>query len=198
MQKIICCDNYIEELTKNEQLKQSSFVYFTTGVVSGFISIYLADKIIKIKEQVDVNKLLDDNPEFYLYLSGAISGGVGGMLLPYVNPNLTPAMFTIISIVTLETVKYFFCQELLDPHELLRLVINDSILVTLIVKFLNIFFDNDDDDNEQITFTNQIGQILLFNFVLNTVIIFSKSFLDNIFNIENDNLINSVVQLVDN
>ena len=173
---------------KKNKLKKA-YISALVGMIVAVAGIYIVNVIFNLLEKKKFNEIFKVSSSWQLYYAAVIAGGINGILVVFLKPELYRFAAVIISTLVYEVIAGLTGQTTLDNNSLVRAIVRDIFLIFFIIDLYKKLFKNynnktaKDESDEDIEVNELLNVTLISSIVLNIGIVTTKTGLNSILGI---------------
>ena len=151
---------------KTNKLKKA-YISSLVGMIVAVAGIYIVNIIFNLLEKKKFNEIFKVSSSWQLYYAAVIAGGINGILVVFLKPELYRFAAVIISTIIYEVIAGLTGQTTLDNNSLVRAIVRDIFLIFFIIDVYKKLFKNynnkkaKDESDENI----EVNELLNVSFV---------------------------------
>ena len=172
---------------KTNKLKKA-YISSLVGMIVAVAGIYIVNIIFNLLKK-KFNEIFKVSSSWQLYYAAVIAGGINGILVVFLKPELYRFAAVIISTIIYEVIAGLTGQTTLDNNSLTRAIVRDIFLIFFIIDVYKKLFKNynnkkaKDESDENIEVNELLNVTLISSIVLNIGIVTTKTGLNSILGI---------------
>lgn len=173
---------------KKNKLKRA-YISSLAGMIVAVAGIYIVNVIFNLLEKKKFNEIFRVTSSWQIYYAAIIAGGINGILVVFLKPELYRFAAVIIITIVYEVIAGLTGQTTLDNNGLVRAIVRDIFLIFFIIDLYKKLFKDynnkpaKDENDENIEINELLNVTLISSIILNIGIVTTKTGLNSILGI---------------